>query len=485
MPGVFIGASIWRNLDVRTATAIFASICSNPTQEPVIWEPMWNDALISRTRSLMATRFLEAPELQHCDVMVIVDDDVVWEAADFWKIVEGCRETRSIYGGVYVTRSHTDPHISSRVFSGSKLRIEKTPERRPLELEYLATGFMAIHRDVLEAMVAPGAVFKDADGTHQIHKVTKGGDRPFWPVFSPFTIEDQPGSFHYLSEDWAFGERARQLGFKAWFDQSIILQHMGLYPYTVGDIGKDFSALPSTGTDQLEVQGRDRKCGVPLIDSLVDDLAEWAEERPGDVMRMMATATGALFNLWNTRGGESEEDWYRRRDVGLLYALDLANWHIAGGCPVMSTLDGTGKRWFDYGSGIGTLGLTAAENGYKVSGYEPNDEMRTFANWRAKKYGLDAEFAGDGIVWRSNFYDVVSCWHVFEHIKDPTIALERIRHILKPGGLLISESGFEDTATPMHHSHPDWEGELRRYGFVKTSEEFTYQLMPVAEAVPA
>ena len=37
----------------------------------------------------------------------------------------------------------------------------------------------------------------------------------------------------------------------------------------------------------------------------------------------------------------------------------------------------------------------------------------------------------------------------------------------------------------MHHSHPDWEGELRRYGFVKTSEEFTYQLMPVAEAVPA
>jgi hypothetical protein len=103
---------------------------------------------------------------------------------------------------------------------------------------------------------------------------------------------------------------------------------------------------------------RDRKCGVPLIDSLVDDLAEWAEERPGDVMRMMATATGALFNLWSTRGGESEEDWYRRRDVGLLYALDLANWHIAGGCPVMSTLDGTGKRWFDIGSGIGTLGLT-------------------------------------------------------------------------------------------------------------------------------
>jgi SAM-dependent methyltransferase len=134
---------------------------------------------------------------------------------------------------------------------------------------------------------------------------------------------------------------------------------------------------------------------------------------------------------------------------------------------------------------IGTLGLTAAENGYKVSGYEPNDETRTFANWRAKKYGLDAEFAGDGIVWRSNFYDVVSCWHVFEHIKDPTIALERIRHILKPGGLLISESGFEDTATPMHHSHPDWEGELRRYGFVKTAEEFTYQLMPVSEMVPA
>jgi 2-polyprenyl-3-methyl-5-hydroxy-6-metoxy-1,4-benzoquinol methylase len=202
-------------------------------------------------------------------------------------------------------------------------------------------------------------------------------------------------------------------------------------------------------------------------------------------MRMMATATGALFELWKSKGAQSEEDFYRRQDVGLLYALDLANWHIAGGCPLMSTLDGTGKRWFDYGCGIGTLGLAAAENGYSVSGYEPNAETRTFANWRARKYGLDAEFDGDGIVWRSGFYDVVSCWHVFEHIKDPTIALERIRHILKPGGLLISESGFEDTATPMHHSHPDWEGELRRYGFVKTAEEFTYQLMPVSEMVPA
>ncbi len=34
-------------------------------------------------------------------------------------------------------------------------------------------------------------------------------------------------------------------------------------------------------------------------------------------------------------------------------------------------------------------------------------------------------------------YDVVTLWHVFEHIKDPTVALNRIHAILKPGGVLV------------------------------------------------
>jgi len=34
-------------------------------------------------------------------------------------------------------------------------------------------------------------------------------------------------------------------------------------------------------------------------------------------------------------------------------------------------------------------------------------------------------------------YDVVTLWHVFEHIKDPVAALNRIHAILRPGGIVV------------------------------------------------
>jgi hypothetical protein len=133
----------------------------NPTGESVMWAPLWNDALIGRSRSIMCTEFLKTD----ADVMVIIDDDIVFQPEDFWKIVEGCRETRSIYGGAYVTRSQ-NAHLTSRSWPDTSLAFYQTPNRRPVEFQYLATGFFALHRDTLEAMI--GSDIKDADGSHKI-----------------------------------------------------------------------------------------------------------------------------------------------------------------------------------------------------------------------------------------------------------------------------------------------------------------------------
>jgi len=43
----------------------------------------------------------------------------------------------------------------------------------------------------------------------------------FWPLFQPFPFEGQ-----YLSEDYAFGQRARDLGFHTWLDPKAILIHL-------------------------------------------------------------------------------------------------------------------------------------------------------------------------------------------------------------------------------------------------------------------
>jgi SAM-dependent methyltransferase len=404
------------------------------------------------------------------DVMVIVDDDVVFEPEDFWKIVEGARETRAIYGGAYVTRS-VKPHLSSAFWPGrtEPLVFQATPQRRPVELEYLSTGFWAVHRDVFEAMAAPGTKFTDANGEHELFMVQRGAGQEFIPFFLPF-LKQEGEKVHYLSEDWAFGERARQLGFKSYCDLSIVLIHMGLYPFSVKDLEQAEEGLPSTGTDTLEIDSGPVALGYPLLDDLIQDVADFAEESVGDTRRRMEFGPQYLFDLWNART-ESEHDWYRRDDVGLAYIIDLASWHLSRrGSPVQThphLFEGlSGKRFLDYGAGIGTAALAAARAGAYVVAFEPNPTMREFIAFRALRHGLNIDIVAERPTGQT--FDRIHCWHVFEHLDDPEEVLRWMRDALD-GGSLSTEGldGFADQDTPLHHDHEDWLAVLARYGFIE------------------
>lgn len=471
---VFVGPSIWRSMDVRTATAMFAAMTSNPTDERVIWAPLWNDALIGRSRSIMCSEFLKTD----ADVMVIIDDDIVFEPQDFWKIVEGVRETRGVYGGAYVTRS-TEPHLSSRPWPNTSLHFRQTPNRRPVEFQYLATGFFAIHRDVLEAMIK--GEFRDAFGTHRVPLVELGGDRPFYPFFSPFTFIEDDGRYHYLSEDWAFCARAHQLGFGVWVDQSIILLHMGWYPFSVADLDNARPGFPSTGIDLVEVTGNPEVTGEPLIDSEVADIAAFCEESEGDVSRMLPLGTQKLFEAWETKSAdESEEDWYKREDVGLHYMCDLAWWHRRGGGMPTPLAEGmAGKRVLEFGSGIGTAALAFARAGAAVHAVEVNPTLRDLIRARAQRHDLVLSVSEE---LPAGTYDVIVAWHVLEHLAEPERWLDELLARLEPGGRFISQSGYDDQDTPMHHDHPDWEGVLRSRGLQRVAHD-VYELAAEAVAV--
>lgn len=473
---VFCGPSIWRSIDVRTMSSMMTAMLNNPYGERIIWAPLWNDALIGRSRSIMCTEFLKTD----ADVMVIIDDDIVFEPADFWKIVEGARDTHGIYGGAYVTRS-TEPHITSRaLFDGQEQVFAATPERRPHEYQYLATGFWAVHRDVMESMV--GAEFQDAYGTHRIEQVELGADRPFYPFFQPFVCREDDGRLHYLSEDWAYCNRARQLGHRVWVDLSIILQHMGLYPYTVRDLKTlQEPGLPSTGIDVLDVQMERDGDGDPILDTLISDIAEWADEDEGNIRRRLPHGAAYLAELWQQRGDASEEEWYARDDVGVAYVLDLAYWHLVGG-GAPRTVAGTlsGQRVLDHGAGIGTFALQAARAGADVTIYEPNATMREFVQWRAAKHGLDIRVTDE----LTGEYDAIVSWHVFEHVADPETLLYQLLAHLAPDGTLIADWDFHvDDDHPQHHEFDgDWGAVLRRAG-LETAGGAVYWRKAVA--VPA
>lgn len=95
----------------------------------------------------------------------------------------------------------------------------------------------------------------------------------------------------------------------------------------------------------------------------------------------------------------------------------------------------SGGNLLDVGCGEGTFLQLAKENGWKTSGTEVSSYAARYA---ANVSGADI-FCGElpDARYPENSFDVVTMWHVLEHVRDPKRYLKEIHHILKPDGLLV------------------------------------------------
>lgn len=170
---------------------------------------VYGDALIDRARAKAVSTWYRN---ERTDVFLMIDDDIVFKAEDAERVVNLAREKRSIACGAYPVGD--GGHLASRGFPGQ--RLEFNDKMEPVEIRWAATGFMAVHRDVVKALI---------EGMELCYP-----NKPdaFWPMFTPFVLGE-----NYLSEDYAFCERARELGFPVWLDQKAILVHLKIAPLSV------------------------------------------------------------------------------------------------------------------------------------------------------------------------------------------------------------------------------------------------------------
>ena len=91
-------------------------------------------------------------------------------------------------------------------------------------------------------------------------------------------------------------------------------------------------------------------------------------------------------------------------------------------------------RLLDVGAGRGRFVAQARAAGWDADGIEPS--LRGVRGARAR--GVELQQAGiEDAVVENGSLDVVSLWHVLEHLDEPDAALERIAGWLRPGGLLV------------------------------------------------
>jgi 2-polyprenyl-3-methyl-5-hydroxy-6-metoxy-1,4-benzoquinol methylase len=91
-------------------------------------------------------------------------------------------------------------------------------------------------------------------------------------------------------------------------------------------------------------------------------------------------------------------------------------------------------RLLDVGCGTGEFLYSMKKSGWEVTGIEPDEATRKSAN---REYGLEVHPVEDFFDFPDDHFDVITLWHVLEHVDDLQRYMEKLRGMLRPGGLLV------------------------------------------------
>ena len=88
-------------------------------------------------------------------------------------------------------------------------------------------------------------------------------------------------------------------------------------------------------------------------------------------------------------------------------------------------------RILDIGAGTGDFLLEAKNQNWDILGIEPNDKAKGIAVGKGIKFGDNIEKL------ESNSFDVITMWHVLEHVPDVEHQVAELKRLLKPSGTII------------------------------------------------
>lgn len=93
-----------------------------------------------------------------------------------------------------------------------------------------------------------------------------------------------------------------------------------------------------------------------------------------------------------------------------------------------------GNELLDIGSATGHFLNVCKEGGFNVSGLEPDEDARSFAK---NEFGIQTEPIERLHELEDNSVDVITMWHVLEHVYHLRRDLDKITSVLKDDGVLI------------------------------------------------
>ena len=200
---------------------------------------MPGDSLVNRARNNLAHNFIQGypdvvdgkPVKRQYDWMLFIDTDLIFQPDGITTVYEmALRRGPGIYAGTYPIKQ-LKPKIVFNPMPGC------VPDANgEVEVREAGTGFMLIHRDVYTKMIerfSDEMKFETDQGDTQLPRTIK---------YDFFTVgvrtDPTLGYKRFLSEDWYFCQRWREMGGKIWMNVKTQCGHIGnfVYPGNAKDI---------------------------------------------------------------------------------------------------------------------------------------------------------------------------------------------------------------------------------------------------------
>ena len=178
---------------------------------PFSIDTMVNESLVCRARNNLVAKFLANPDATH---LMFIDADIAWEPESVLRLV---LHDKGVVCGAYPMKTEPIRYVLN-IMEGAQ-------HHDPLyEVSTSGTGFMLIKREVIEGLAAAMPELKYKDSLNLGEKF----EPHMYALFD--TIIDENG--HYLSEDWTFCKRVREVLKKPiWIDKGIKLDHLGTHRF--------------------------------------------------------------------------------------------------------------------------------------------------------------------------------------------------------------------------------------------------------------
>lgn len=217
--------------------------------------------------------------------------------------------------------------------------------------------------------------------------------------------------------------------------------------------------------------------GGNLRETLLNELQEYFSIDRQMAVERCRSATKSLCEIWQQSVDETNPSSIETFYSNEVYIYELMWWHMleedASPLSYVVGLDlarsFSGRRYLDFGSGVGTGALLFLKHGFTVTQADVSSQMLAFAQWRVTKHAYKAA-AIDLKVQQLpiDTYDFVTAMDVFEHLTDPLATVEALAKAIRPGGCLFGRFAAEaDELRPQHivrNFQPIF-ARLRKHGF--------------------